>query len=441
MADTIFAFATGEMRAAIAVMRVSGPAARKVADVVAGGGLIPRMAAVRKLRHPVGGDVLDEALAIWFPGPASFTGEDCLELHVHGGGGVRRALVSALLSIEGCRSAQAGEFTRRAFLNGKLDLVQVEGLGDLLSAETELQRRQAVSNFDGGLSRQALSWRAMLLDAAGLIEAVLDFADEGDAPDDVESEVRRILADAVVSMERELEASRYGELIQRGARVVISGPPNAGKSSLLNALARRDVAIVTDVPGTTRDLLEVRLDVDGLEIVLVDTAGVRETADPVESIGVARALAAAREADLVVRLYPADGPDGYEGFEACPGNVLPVISKCDLLDKTKPKHEGILYVSTADDATIRRLIDKLRDHFLGGDRDPSPSLLTNLRQVDCVVRAVRNARAAAEQDFSAGLEIAGFHVRGALSALSELAGAVGADDVLDVVFAKFCMGK
>lgn len=441
MADTIFAFATGEMRSAIAVMRVCGPDARKAGVMIAGGGLPPRKAVVRTLRRPSSGEVLDQAVVLWFPGPASFSGEDCLELHIHGGGAVRRALVDALAGIEGCRAARPGEFTRRAFLNGKLDLAQIEGLGDLLSAETELQRRQAIVNLDGGLSKEADQWRSLLLDAAGLIEALLDFADEGDAPRDVELEVRGILSAVIASMEWQLAGSKYSELIQRGARVVITGPPNAGKSSLLNALAKRDVAIVTDIAGTTRDLVEVRLDIEGVEVLLVDTAGVRPTSDPVEQMGVEKALRAVSDADLVLRLFPADEDIGLMRVAEGPPKSLTVISKSDLLNgKINILNEGI-YVSVRDGASIQGLLGKLRESLLQSGAGEHGSLLTNRRQIESVSLAVTHLRSALTVDFRSQLEIAGFHVQSSLRALGELIGEVGPDKVLDIVFAKFCMGK
>lgn len=441
MADTIFAFATGEMRSAIAVMRVCGPDAQKAGVMIAGGVLPPRKAVVRTLRCPSSGEVLDQAVVLWFPGPASFSGDDSLEFHIHGGGAVRRALVDALAGIEGCRAARPGEFTRRAFLNGKLDLAQIEGLGDLLSAETELQRRQAILNLDGGLSKEADQWRSMLLDAAGLIEALLDFADEGDAPRDVEVEVRGILTGVIASMERQLAGSHFSELIQRGARVVITGPPNAGKSSLLNALAKRDVAIVTDIAGTTRDLVEVRLDLEGVEVVLVDTAGVRATSDPVEQLGVEKALKAVSEADLVLRLFPADEDIGLVPAGDRPARSLNVISKFDLLNGKIDIVDEVICVSVRDSASIQGLLGKLRQNLLQSGGADHGSLLTNRRQIECVSLAVTQLRRALSVDFRSRLEIAGFHVQGSLTALGELIGDAGPDKVLDVVFAKFCMGK
>ncbi|MBM3607035.1 MAG: tRNA uridine-5-carboxymethylaminomethyl(34) synthesis GTPase MnmE, partial [Alphaproteobacteria bacterium] len=290
MPDTIFAIASGEGRSAIAVLRISGPAAgTAIASLAArqasgfdGGMPSPRRANVRMLYHPQTGVILDEALALWFPAPHSFTGEDCLELHIHGGPAVRKAVIDALTSLEGFRPARPGEFTRRAFANGKFDLVELEALADLIDAETELQRQQALAGYRGTFASKAAGWRERLVYLIATVEAHLDFADEGDAPEDPFAGTGEELQTIIGEMENTLQQARFGELIRRGARVVIAGPPNAGKSSLLNVLARRDVALVSSTPGTTRDVLEVRLDLDGLEVCVYDTAGLRETSDEVE---------------------------------------------------------------------------------------------------------------------------------------------------------------
>src|SRR5262245_52978967 len=269
----------------------------------------PRYAAFRRLRHPRTAEVLDHALVLWFPAPASETGEDMAELQVHGGRAVIQGVLAALATVAGCRLAEPGEFARRAFENGKLDLTGVEGLADLIDAETAAQRRQALRQADGALARLYGGWREQLIEALALLEAAIDFSDEGDVARDAELMSRErvvILQDAIA---RHLDDGHRGELVRDGFQVVLSGAPNSGKSSLLNALARRDVAIVSDEAGTTRDVIEVKLDLEGLPVVVSDTAGIREAAGKVEQEGIRRALQRAEQADLVVWLVDATDAD------------------------------------------------------------------------------------------------------------------------------------
>ncbi|HWM47604.1 MAG TPA: tRNA uridine-5-carboxymethylaminomethyl(34) synthesis GTPase MnmE [Xanthobacteraceae bacterium] len=309
--DTIYALSSGRLPAAIAVVRVSGPRAGDALKALAGRLPEPRKAMLTRLRHPETGDLLDEALALWFPGPRSETGEDTVELQLHGGRAVVAATFAALASLDGLRMAEAGEFTRRAFENGQLDLTRVEGLADLVSADSDAQRRQALRQLRGLLGDRAEGWRQRLIEALALMEAQIDFPDEDDVPQDLTARalaLARSLRDEIAGV---LASARRGERLREGFVVAISGPPNVGKSSLLNRLARREAAIVSPFAGTTRDVIEVHLDLDGYPVVLLDTAGIRDSDDPVEQEGIRRARARAAEADLV--LWMSDATEAARG--------------------------------------------------------------------------------------------------------------------------------
>ncbi len=308
--DTLFAPATGFGRAAVTVVRISGPAAGAALDTLAGRRPEPRRLSLRRLIDPATGILLDQALVAWLPGPGTATGEDMAELHLHGGTAVRAAVLRALGAIPDCRPAEAGAFTRRAFLNGRLDLTEAEGIADLIEAETEAQRVQALRQLEGALGRQVAAWRDTAIDLLASAEAALDFADEGDVDDSgLDAALTGRAAELAQDIRKTLADGRRGERLREGFCVVLAGPPNAGKSTLLNALAGRDAAIVSDIPGTTRDAIEVRCDLGGLPVMLVDTAGLRETADPVEAEGVARTRRRIETADLVLRLIPIDAPE------------------------------------------------------------------------------------------------------------------------------------
>ncbi len=327
--DSIVALSSGRLPAGIAVIRISGAQTRFALETIAGGVPKPRTTVYRRLMAE-DGSIIDQGIALFFPGPASFTGEDVGEFHIHGGRATASALLERLTGIKGVRHAEPGEFTRRAFLNGKLDLPQTEALADLVTAETEAQRRFAVRNADGAQARLYESWRNRLIRARAMIEAEIDFADEDDVPGSV---AKSVMADmALLAGEIETHAGGYAtaEIIRDGFEVVILGAPNAGKSSLLNALARRDVAIVTDEPGTTRDLIEVSLDLDGLLVRLIDTAGLRDHAGPVEMIGMERARQRARNANLVLHLEDMAAPTSIDAGLDALAPVWKVGTKLDL---------------------------------------------------------------------------------------------------------------
>ena len=303
--DTIFALSSGRPPAAIAVIRISGPLARVALAKFSGRVPEPRNAALARVRDPANEEVIDEALALWFPGPNSETGEDTAELQLHGGRAIIAGVLAALSRIEGLRPAEAGEFTRRAFENGKLDLTAIEGLADLIGAETEAQRRQAYRQMKGLLGDRAETWRARLIEALALVEARIDFSDEADVPEDLVGPALAIARGLRDEIAAALAGAGRGERLRDGLVVAIAGPPNAGKSTLLNRIAKREVAIVSPVPGTTRDVIEVHLDLDGYPVTLLDTAGIRDSEDPVEQEGVRRARERAAEADLVLWVIDA----------------------------------------------------------------------------------------------------------------------------------------
>jgi tRNA modification GTPase len=441
--DTIFAQSSGHGRAGVAVIRVSGPNAGVVVERMASPRPKPRFAAFRTIAHPGSGEVLDQALVLWFPAPKSETGEDMAELQVHGGRAVVAGVFEAIGSIQGCRLAEPGEFARRAFENGKLDLTGVEGLADLIDAETAAQRRQALRQADGALARLYGGWRAELIEALALLEAAIDFSDEGDVARDAEAMSReRVMAlrDAIA---RHLDDGHRGELVRDGFQVVLAGAPNSGKSSLLNALARRDVAIVSDEAGTTRDIIEVKLDLEGLPVVVSDTAGIREATGKVEQEGIRRALQRAGQADLVVWLIDASNAQGGDsvGMPDVGVDKLVVLSKADLVDAGRlPPVAKTIRVSAVTGQGIDVLTGLLADAArarIGSDEAPA---LTQARHRCHLEQGLGSLRAALAQPAGA-TELGAEDLRRAADALGRVTGAVDIEDVLDAVFGRFCIGK
>lgn len=446
MTDTIFALATAAGRAAVAVVRISGPDTPRTVEALAGRAPAPRMAALRKLRH--GGVALDEALVLRFEGPASYTGEDSAEFHVHGGRAVVEALLSALSDL-GLRLAEPGEFTRRAFENGKLDLAQAEGVADLIDAETEAQRRQALGQVGGALSQRYDRWRDLLVQSLAMLEAAVDFPDE-DLPEEVAERARpglRILAE---ELDHALADVSRGRRVRDGYRIALVGAPNAGKSTLLNGLAERDAAIVTATPGTTRDVIEVPLVLGGYRVLLADTAGIRATEDLIEAEGVRRAKRWAEEADL--RLWVVDGfhVEQIEGLEATvrPGDWL-VLNKADIaepsvLDEAEAHWAGeglaVSRLSARSDAAVSTLRERLALHVaeaLSGAEFPAA---TRLRHAERLAEA-RSYLARALSDIGLEVELAAEDVRLAARSLEKITGRVDPEDVLGRVFSTFCIGK
>ncbi len=440
--DTIFALSSGRPPVAIAVVRVSGPQARFALETISGRLPEPRRARLARLRDPESGSALDEALTLWFPGPGSETGEDMAEFHLHGGRAVIAAVLGVLGRLEGCRPAEPGEFTRRAFANGRLDLTAVEGLADLIFAETEAQRRQAYRQLAGTLGQRAENWRTRLIEALALVEAGIDFSDEADVP----AELLAPALAAARALRQEIAAAladdRRGERLRDGLVVAIAGPPNAGKSSLLNRIARRDVAIVTPHAGTTRDVIEVHLDLEGYPVTLLDTAGIRESDDPVEREGVRRARERAAAADLVlwvtdVATDPTDG-QGLGTERAVP--IWPVRNKIDLADADAAA-PAKFHVSALTGAGLAELIAALGRHAEGSFAGAEPSLVTRERHrqalgetVDALDRALTEGEGGRE-------DIVAEELRLAARALGRLTGRVDVEDILDVIFRDFCVGK
>ena len=432
--DTIFAAASGFGRAAICVIRISGPETRSALEALAGAVPPARRLTLRTLRDPASGEALDEALVAFMPGPASFTGEDQAELHVHGGLAVRQAVLLALAAIARCRAAEPGEFTRRAFLNGRMDLTRVEGLADLIDAETEAQRRQALRQLEGGLGTLVGGWADELVQALALYEAALDFSDEGDVAGPLERDAAALAARVGAAISAHLAQAGPGERLRDGFTVVLAGPPNAGKSTLLNALARRDVAIVSPIPGTTRDAVEVRCDLKGLPVTFVDTAGLRDSADPLEQAGMARTRARAEHADLVLWLVAADAaavPDP----EIAAGPVLRLGTKADVGAAGGPVE---MAVSARTGEGMADLLDCIAARAAGA-LGTGDAVITRERHRRALARAAQALDRAGAEGLAA--ELAAEEVRLALRALGEVTGRVDVEDVLDRLFATFCIGK
>lgn len=440
---TIFALSSGAPPAGVAVIRVSGPAARAVLEAMTRGMPEPRVAVVRELRHPANGMIIDRGLVLFFAGPASFTGEDVAELHVHGGRAVVAAMIGALAAMEGLRLAEAGEFTRRAFDNGRLDLAEAEGLADLVAAETEMQRRQALSQAGGALSSVYEGWRRRLVHARAMVEAELDFADEDDVPADISDRAFAEAAAVEAEIAEELGRAGAGERLREGAEIVLLGAPNSGKSTLLNAIARRDVAIVSHEPGTTRDVLEVRLDLDGFPATIVDTAGIRETESEVEREGVRRARARAGAADLVVLLM--DATDAASALPDPPrGDVVRVASKADLIDSRAERdsiHMRVDHVISAHDGSgMAELLRDLSRRVSRGMVNAEAPVVTRERHRRALEAGGAALRLAIESR-GCGAEIVAEHLRQATDALGRVTGHVDVEDVLGAIFGEFCVGK
>ncbi|MHA6324425.1 tRNA uridine-5-carboxymethylaminomethyl(34) synthesis GTPase MnmE [Roseivivax sp. CAU 1753] len=426
--DTIFALATAEGKAGVAIVRISGPSAFVAGEVLAGSLPEPRHSAVRRLTGRDGG-YLDEGLVLCFSRGQSFTGEDIVELHLHGSIAIVRAVLDELGHMPGLRLAHPGEFTRRALENGRLDLAQVEALSDLIDAETEGQRQQALRVFSGALGQKVARWRQSLIRAASLLEAVIDFADE-EVPEDVSAEVIELLREVRADISHELQGFSFAERVRLGFEVAIVGAPNVGKSTLLNALAGRDAAITSEIAGTTRDVIEVRMDLAGLPVTLIDTAGLRETEDSIEALGVKRAVERAEAADLRVFLRYQD-----EKLDLQP-------SEGDLIYWTKgdiSMRDGS--ISAKSGAGLSRVIAEVTEQLKA--RAGRAGLATRERHRIAMKEAVVQLGVAIDVCLAGSetYDLAAEEVRTAIRRLESLVGHIGVESVLDEVFSNFCLGK
>jgi tRNA modification GTPase len=451
--STIFALSSGRPPAAIAVVRVSGPSAGVALEKLIGRLPEPRKAALARVRDPASGEVIDEALALWFPAPRSETGEDVAELQLHGGQAVIVGVLDALATIEGCRPAEAGEFTRRAFENGRLDLTAVEGLADLIAAETQAQRRLAFRQLKGLIGDRAEAWRRRLIEALALVEARIDFSDEADVPEDLlgpalyaaqqlRDEIAGVLADG-----------RRGERLRDGLVVAIAGPPNAGKSTLLNRLARREAAIVSPYAGTTRDVIEVHLDLEGYPVTLLDTAGIRDSDELVEQEGVRRARERAAAADLV--LWVTDGSAGGLAIDEHPKNLGNAVTwlvrnKVDRADASSRVGAGThanseygftLSISALTGIGMEALTGALSAFANTYFASTESALITRARHRWALEETVAALDRAVARDRANDEELIAEELRSAATTLGRLTGRVDVEDILDVIFRDFCIGK
>ena len=427
--DTIVALSSGAPPSGVAIIRISGPATAAILEHCSGPLPAPRHLSLRSI--VLDGAMIDTGLVAWMPAPHSFTGEDTAELEVHGSPAVVRALLRGIAAMDRVRLAEAGEFTRRAFLNGRLDLTEVEGLGDLIEAETETQRQQAVARLGGGVSQRIVAWREVLLDARAEIEARLDFSDEGDVSEALPAAVIASVEALAAELREAVESVGRGRIVREGLRVALAGPPNVGKSSLLNALSKSDLAIVSDEPGTTRDVREVALDLGGRLVILVDMAGLRPADSKAEAEGVRRAEAEIERADLVLWLVAPDVA-GMRRPERLP--LWTVGTKADI-----GPVEAEFSLSVQTGIGIRALVDKLGIFAETAAGAGAPALLS--RERDLV--ALRQAQEALDAFLSEGTtdEIAAEHLRQASLALERLVGRIDTEQVLDRLFASFCIGK
>ena len=429
--DTIFAPASGSGKSAISIVRISGPKTRFVLETIAGSLPEPRLVALRIIKGPDG--PIDRALIVWFPAPHSFTGEDCAEFHVHGSLAVVRSLLSCLSAFDDCRLAQPGEFARRAFELCKMDLSAVEGLADLIDSETERQRKQALRQMEGGLSLRVSDWRQSLLSAMALVESDIDFSDEGDIEPETAGHAQRFIELLIRDIELVLATADQGQRLREGIVVVVSGPPNAGKSTLVNALASKNIAIVSSIAGTTRDLIETQLDFDGLPVTLIDTAGLREGKDDIEIQGIARARQRLAQADLGLWLMPPgfdeDPPSGPDWIRIRTKADLPFVET------------DILAISVLTGQGMDQLRDVLKieiEQRLGsGD-----ALVTRERQKQALTRALLSLSQALDGlKYGRGTELVAEDLRIAARHFGEIIGVVGVESMLDTLFSQFCIGK
>jgi tRNA modification GTPase len=431
--DTIYALSSGGLPSGVAVIRISGPESGRAIEKLCGQLPVPRKARFTAIRDPVSNLILDNGLVLWFAGPSSFTGEDCAEFQIHGGPAVVQAMLHAIGSLPGMRMAEPGEFSRRAFENGKLDLTGIEALSDLISAQTEAQRKLAVSQMDGALRKRIELWRSEIVAMRAMVEADLDFADEEDIPGSVTNEVWSRAEALSATIRSFMNDGKRGEIIRQGFVIVLLGKPNAGKSSLLNALAQRDVAIVHEEAGTTRDIIEVHLDLAGQAVTLIDTAGIRDVDSEVEREGIRRARERARSADLVIWLQSIDDNN-------C---VAPDIDDTELLiirSKDDNQEYGKDGVSVMREEALRIFTDRLMHYVSKNLHGDFSGLITRERHRQALTICAEKLDSAAQQSHL-GIELRTEYLREAGDALGRIVGVIDVEDLLDVIFREFCIGK
>ncbi len=447
--DTIFALSTPPGRSGVAVIRLSGPESKSALQKLGADSVIPRMAKLVRLCHPTQKNILDQSLVLYFAAPNSFTGEDVAELHIHGGRATRQAVLDALADISGLRPAQPGEFTRRAFDNGKMDLTEVEGLADLIDAETEAQRRQALMQMQGGLSALYNGWRADLIASLAHMEAYLDFPDE-EIPQDVYAKLRQDVARIGEDIESHLNDGGRGEMLREGLYAAIIGPPNSGKSSLLNALSGRDAAIVSHQAGTTRDVIEIQMDLGGYKLILADTAGIRESNDAIEQEGIRRSRERANVSDLKLLLLDGSQMPGKEDLALCnhidPKTIV-IVNKSDAdgfvnhlaaYQAAFPPGVSAESLSVKTGYNLVRLLDALADkakEFMGLSDSPAISRLRHRQALMLAHQSITRFVVASQP------ELAAEELRQAVRSIGGITGAVDVEEILDVVFQSFCIGK
>jgi tRNA modification GTPase len=443
MSDTIYALASGTGTAGVAVIRVSGPAAGPAIELVTGQAIPePRMASLRRFRDPAEGGDIDQGIVLWFPGPASFTGEDVAEFHAHGGAAVIDGMVSALAAIGSCRMAEPGEFTRRAFENGKLDLTSAEAVADLVAAETVAQRRQALGQYDGALAALYDDWRTQLTALLAHAETTIDFSDE-DLPEETYISMKRNMLYIKEQISQYIDDQHKGERIRAGFRIAIIGAPNVGKSSLLNRMAARDAAIVSETAGTTRDVIEVHMHLGGYAVIIADTAGIREAEGAIEAEGVRRAHKSAEDADMRLVVFDAGALPDLDGFALgyVDGDAIVVLNKTDIATLPLPPTiaERPVYPVSAKsgdglEALLAIVTGEVRARLAVSERPP----LTRARHREALEAGV----AALDRATTATLpELAAEDIRLAVRCLGRITGRVDVEDVLDVIFRDFCIGK
>ena len=437
--DTILALATGSLHAATALIRISGNGASRTANIL--GFKVPkqRLASVAILKD--GERKLDEALVIFFKGPRSYTGEDVMELHVHGGRAVIEAVINTLQKQGGFRIAEPGEFTKRAVLNGKMDLTKAEGINDLIQAETEAQRVQSFAQVDGALSEIAFGWREKAIKMAAHIEAYIDFPDE-EIPESTLTSLGDEMSVLIRDIEKSLNDGRRGEILREGFRVAVIGPPNAGKSTLVNWLSKRPVSIISEQPGTTRDVLEASLDLGGYPVIIADTAGLRASTDPIENEGIKRAQEWAKTANSrLILLEPSTEAGFLERLKPNPECDLVVLNKIDLLPRDFKKEET-LAISLKDEIGLDKLLNGLKKIVSKSMVGQEPPVITRTRHREALQSCLNSIKSAKTALLSGEEpEIVAEELRAATKSLGRVVGAVDVEDLLDVVFGDFCIGK